>query len=174
MYLLAGDVGYISYMNQNAITENTARNTYRKLNLRLAVTVDKRLEYINSILHVLNESRSGAMHSDVFLGSYDSFSEAEAEVGSLESDVLFRPSWTAYSKFIPAAGSVSVYLGEGRGVSETSISSFANLASLGETGFFNAKIAKDAKKRKDLDAVFGTSILEVHQLDCPATGPPSK
>ena len=161
-------------MNQNAITENTARNTHRKLNLRLAVTVDKRLEYINSILHVLNESRSGAIHSDIFLGSYDSFSEAESEVGDLETDVLFRPSWTAYSKFIPAAGSASVYLGEGRGVSGTSISSFANLASLGETGFFNAEIAKDAKKRKVQDTVFGTSFLDLRQVACPATGPPSK
>ena len=159
------------------MNESTNNNITKKcsmpLKLRVSIPRNPRLEYIESVLNVLNESRSGAMLSDIYLDQCDPFSEAEVEVGCSGMDVLFKPSWTAYSKFIPASGSVSVYLGDGHGVSGTSISSFANLASLRETGFFNAKIAKDAKKRKDLDGVFGTSLLDLHQVGCSAHGPPS-
>ena len=165
---------FSSCMNESTNNKTIAHKCSSPLKLRLSIPRNRRLEYVESVLNVLNESRFGYMLSDIYLGQCNSYSEAEVEVGDLETKVLFRPSWTAYSKFIPSGRSVSVSFGEGLGVSGTSISSFANLASLRETGFFNAKIAKDAKKRKDLAAVFGTSVLDLHQVACPATGPPSK
>ena len=158
-------------MNESTNNKPIAHKCSTPLKLRLSIQRNPRLEYIESVLNVLNESRFGYMLSDIYLGQCNSYSEAEAEVGSSEASMLFCPSWTAYSEFIPAAGSISVYLGEGPGVSGTSNSSFATFASLRETGFFNAKVAK---ARKDSNTVFGTSFLDLDQVACPATGPPPK
>ena len=160
----------------NESTNNNAANQKcsSPLKLRLSIPRNRRLEYVESVLNVLNESRFGYMLSDIYLGKCDSFSEAEGEVCDLETKVLFRPSWTAYSKFIPASGSMSVSFGQQNGSFGTSNSSFATFASLRENGLFHAETAKNAKKRKDRDNVFGTSFLERRHVACPATGPPSK
>ena len=158
----------------NYVTTNniTARRPDEKLELRLAVPLDARLNYIESVLAALNESRSGYGWMEKMIKDYVFMSEAEVEVDHSESGMFFRPSWTAFSKFIPASGSVSVSFGEQNEHFGTSISSSANLASLRENYLSHAKIAKDAKKRKD--AAFGTSLLELHPRVCPAHGPPSK
>ena len=162
-------------MNQHSITETTARNLNHKLKLRLAVAVDKRLEYINSILTVLNESRSGTMHSDKFLGSNAPFSEAEAEVGSSETDAFFQPSWTAYSDYIPTSRCASFCERDGC-FGTLNFSSFATSAFLRENSFSNATTAKYAKKNRssDLSSVFGTYLSDCYRSARLTTRPPPR
>ena len=160
----------------NESTNNNAANQKcsSPLKLRVSIPRNPRLEYVESVLNVLNESRFGYMLSDIYLGQCDLFSEAEVEVGDPKTDVLYRPSWTAYSEFIPTSGSVSISFGQQNEYFGTSNSSFATFASLRETDLSHAKVAKNAKKRKDRDNAFGTSFLERRHVACPATGPPSK
>ena len=157
-------------MNESSNNNTAAQECSTPLKLRLSIPRNPRLEYVESVLNVLNESRFGYMHSDIYLGNHVSFSEAEVEVGMSESDVLFKPSWTAYSKFIPTSRCVSV--GEVHGGLGTSISSFfATLASLRETGFSNTETAEKSHSVNP-GSVFGTYISERFRSARLTTRPP--
>ena len=91
-------------------------------------------------------------HKKTIFRKYFSFSKAEVEVGSLELELFFRPSLTAFSDFIPT--SKTAVFGARHRSFGTSNSSLATLASLRETDLSNAKAAKFAQEGKGPDLRF--------------------
>ena len=165
--------GLLCFYCMNVTTNIAAQRFSSPLKSRASIPRDlSRLELVRSGLCVLLHVFCIFTHKKTIFRKYFSFSKAEIEVGSVEMDMLFWPSSTAFSDFIPTR-KTAVFGGRHRS-SGTSISFFASLVSLGETGLSHAKAAMFARKRKYQIYVFGTSFLDRYQAVCSAKGPRPK